>query len=136
MYISLERYDDAEKYMKRLRNYEPPVYNHRRLAEFPIPDVGKSNQAMVPDNSIATNHSDDSMNSTLNESINPNENIEITQPSLSNNATDESPIDFFISLFIYWMLTLYLTASWANYKILFGVHLVGILKNKMIINII
>lgn len=72
-----------------MRNYEPPVYNPRRLYELPIPNVGDQSNpsnSIATDNSIAANDSDDEFEQLANYQLSLlNEEVNI--------ATDEPSID-------------------------------------------
>lgn len=92
-FFDLEYYDDAVTFMVRLRNVEPAIYNQRRVAELPLPQL---NNLAVSNDSFAENteshdgiQADDVVNNDdLAHSANQN-----TSDSVANDTQNENSLN-------------------------------------------
>lgn len=78
--------------MNHLRNLEPPVYNHRRLNELPIPDLGQQmNESTATKHStLVSNNSDESFVDENNDTV---DQLSDSNVEPNNDANDEQSIN-------------------------------------------
>lgn len=78
--------------MNHLRNLEPAVYNHRRLNELPIPDLGQrmNESTAVNESTVVSNNSEESFVDENNDTI---DQLSDSNVEPNNDANDEQSMN-------------------------------------------